>query len=155
MLPKYLLALQNFAFVINQKKAKKKFKYILPLKNAGFSFSETKDLGIMIGRRLWNNTFIGSKERNKGGRPKVSSILINEIKNFFDKNSTMAPNRFLKLQQKNVMYRNSTFIEDFRSFLYNDNLSFCSFKNYIPKYIKKPCRLTDLCMYCQLNKVRI
>ena len=155
LLPKYHLALQNFASVINQKKLKKKFKYILPLKNAGLSYKEIKHLGVMIGRRLWHNTFPGSQKRNKGGRPKISPNLIKEIKNFFDKNTTIAANRFLKLQNKNVMYRTSTFVDDFRNFLYKDNLSFCSFKNYVPKYIKKPCRLTDLCMYCQLYKVRI
>jgi len=65
-----------------------------------------------------------------------------------------AANRILKLQRKNAMYRQSTFRDYFNNFEFKKKLSFSSFYKYIPKFIKKPQRLTDLCSFCQLLKVK-
>ena len=51
------------------------------------------------------------------------------------------------------MYRRFTFIDAYREFMYKENISLSSFKKYVPHNIKKPHRLSDLCAYCQLNKV--
>jgi len=155
LVPKLVRLIRNFSEIFNKKKQKKKFKYLNPLKKAGFSFKEAKQFGFMASKWLWQH--LSGGERNLGGRPKLLPIYSYEIKKYFEENCTVAANRFLKLHQKNAFYRHSTLIEAFRKFspLNNslDMISFTSFKKYIPKYIKKPHRLSDLCAYCVTNKV--
>jgi len=100
---------------------------------------------------LWNSNL--SLKRNLGGRPKIKLDQQKSIASFFNKNSTIAANRFLKLQNANARYRLFTLKDGYNKFLQRNDVKFASFYKYAPKYIKRPARLTDLCSYCQLNKV--
>ena len=53
------------------------------------------------------------------------------IESFHQENSSLAANRFLKLQNTDARYRNKTLTDDFSSFKLNDYLSFSSFYKYI------------------------
>ena len=68
-------------------------------------------------------------------------------------NSSIAANRYLKRHSTSVMYRNSTIIEAHRTFAFRKAVPFSSFYKYIEKKFKKPHRLSDLCDYCEENKV--
>jgi len=151
MCPTLIKALSNFSKIYNLKKQKKKHKYLLQLKNAGITFSEATQFGYKINYYIWRTNLI--KERNSGGRPKIKQLFKEEIQNHVDDRSTLAVNRFLKLQNENVKYRNFTFKDIYRTFLYHDNISFSTFRNYIPIYIKNHHRLSDLCNYCENYRV--
>jgi hypothetical protein len=151
LVPELVETLMNYAKIFNSKKQKKKYKYLLPLKQAGFSKKEALYFGFKVSKWLWDQNI--SKKRNNGGRPKINALFTEKIRNFFLENSTEAANRFLKLQGKNAMYRRFTFIDAYREFMYKENISLSSFKKYVPHNIKKPHRLSDLCAYCQQNKV--
>lgn len=143
-----ILSLVN---LFNNEKRKKKFKYLRLMKEAGFTFTEIKALGFRTSYKLWNSDM--TKPRNLGGRPKLSQNFISVINKFFLNNSLYASNRFLKLQEKNVMFRQTTFRNAFNSLSCKNEFSFSSFYKYTPKFIKKPQRITDLCNFCFHMKV--
>lgn len=62
---KYKIAMKGYAEIFNNAKIKKKHQYIFPIRWAGFSFSQAKELGFDIKRKLWLNCLNRSK-RNKG-----------------------------------------------------------------------------------------
>ena len=140
-----------FSNIFNEKKLKKKYKYLYPLKRVGFSLRETNLLGFNVGKRLWNSNL--EKKRNIGGRPKLSNFLSKEIKNYFDNKSTFAANRILKKENENVKFRQFTLSDGFNKFAFKDEMSFSTFLKYTPKYIKQPTRLSDLCSLCHVYKV--
>jgi len=145
--------MNNFSKLFNTEKTKLKHMLLDPIKSAGFSAYEAKKFGFNFSTKLWKSDL--KKKRNLGGRPKIKVYFKKALQSFFEENSTLAPNRFLKLQNNNVRYRNKTLKDSFNSIKdsFSDFISFSSFYKYLPKYIKQPYRLTDLCSYCQLNKV--
>lgn len=141
----------SLACLFNNEKRNKKYKYLRLVKDAGFSLKETKALGFKTSYKLWKSDL--TKDRNPGGRPKLEKNFISEIKNYFLNNSLFASNRFLKLQEKNAMFRQTTFRNAFNSLSSKKDFSFSSFYKYTPRFVKKPQRITDLCNYCFHLKV--
>jgi hypothetical protein len=115
------------------------------------SYNELRKFGFKFSKHLWKTNL--KLKRNLGGRPKIKHFFVNSIDSYFKENSTIAPNRFLKLQNKNAMFRQKTFSDAYNCYPLKDNLSFSTFYKNVPKFIKKPERLSDLCPYCYLNKV--
>ena len=67
--------------------------------------------------------------------------------------STIAANRYLKKIDKNAYYCSISMIEAFSKFEFNNTMSFSTFYKYIGDQFKKPHRFSDLCDYCEKNKV--
>ena len=84
-----------------------------PLKSAGFSYYEAKKFGFKFSEKLWKTNL--RKKRNPGGRPQIDPYLKNSVHSYFEENSTIAANRFLKLQKTNARYRNKTLKNSFTS----------------------------------------
>lgn len=148
---KSVYALNFVSKIYNKEKPKLKCKLLDPIKSAGFSIKEAKAFGFKFCKKFWRSNL--KLKRNLGGRPAVKGYFKKLIESFHQENSSLAANRFLKLQNTDARYRNKTLTDDFSSFKLNDYLSFSSFYKYMPKCIKKPHRKTDLCIYCQTNKV--
>jgi hypothetical protein len=148
---KLLYAVNEYSSIFNQYKPKERYKYLIPIKKAGFTLIEANKLGFNVGKKLWKSNL--SLNRNKGGRPGLHLDYKNSIKSYFKMNCTVAPNRYLKLQQENVLYRNRTLKDSFNNFSQNSKISFSAFYKNMPKNVKSPHRLSDLCVYCHLNKV--
>lgn len=68
--------------------------------------------------------------------------------------SSIAANRYLKKIDKNAFYCNVSLVEAYIKFDLNSDLSFSTFNKYIGNQFKKPHRFSDLCEYCENNKVR-
>ena len=149
---KYVSALKNYANIFNSKKQKIKHKYIYPIRKAGFTMKEAIELDFKVCKRMWSNC-LNREKRNKGGKPKLKSFFIHKINSHLTKNSEIAANRFLKLQKENAMYRSVTISDAYNNYKYKENISLSTFYKYIGKKFKKFHRLTDLCCYCELNKV--
>ena len=69
--------------------------------------------------------------------------------------SSIAANRFLIKTQKNAFYCSVSLVEAFsryNSILYS-GISYSSFYKYVGDEFKKPHRFSDLCEYCENNKV--
>jgi hypothetical protein len=148
---KLLYAVKDFSTIFNENKPKDRYKYLIPIKKAGFTLIEANKLGFNVGKKLWKSNL--SLIRNKGGRPCLNLDTKNSIKSYFKMNCTVAPNRYLKLQKENVLYRNKTLKDSFNNFTQNCKISFSAFYKNMPKNVKSPHRLSDLCVYCHLNKV--
>ena len=71
--PKPTQALINLSTFINNRKQKEKHHFIRPLRLAGLSLEEAKELGYKISNDLWANC-LNSDERYLGGRPQVSNL---------------------------------------------------------------------------------
>jgi hypothetical protein len=69
--------------------------------------------------------------------------------------SSVAANRYLKKLQKNAFYCECSLVEAYSRFEYCSELSFSSFYKYLGDQFKKPHRYSDLCEYCEKNKVII
>jgi len=70
--------------------------------------------------------------------------------------SSIAANRYLKKLQKNAFYCECSLrIEAYSRFESSSELSFSSFYKYLGDEFKKPHRFSDLCEYCEMNKVII
>ena len=138
--------------IFNLKKQKSKHKYIYPIRKAGFTRKEALKLNFKVGKLMWTNC-LNRKKRNKGGKPKLKALFCKEIELHLENNSEIAANRFLKLQKTNAMYRFVTLKDAYNNFKYKENLSFSTFYSHIGKKFKKFHRLSDLCCYCELNKV--
>jgi hypothetical protein len=89
---------------------------------------------------MWKNCTNGLA-RNKGGRPSIDNFLIEDLNRHLKENSSVAANRFLKRENTNVFYRNSTKIEAFKKYRYNKIISLTSFKKYFHRKFKKPHRV--------------
>ncbi len=150
---KHILALRHFSTLFNTEKQKQKHKFISPIRKAGFSIKEASFLNFKVSQYLWKNCLVLNK-RKLGGRPKLDAFLISKINSHISANSSIAANRYLKRQSTSVMYRNSTIIESHRTFAFRKVVPFSSFYKYIEKKFKKPHRLSDLCDYCEENKVK-
>jgi hypothetical protein len=71
-----------------------------------------------------------------------------------EKISSVAANRYLKKMQKNAFYCECSLIEAYSRFESSSDLSFSSFYKHLGDQFKKPHRFSDLCEYCEKNKVR-
>ena len=151
---KHTKALMLFSDIYNNKKSKCKHKYLYPIKEAGFSLSEARYFNFRVGKKLWKSCLIRN-QRNKGGIPKLNQLLVNKIRCHLNKNSSIAANRYLKLQNENARYRHTTIIQAYNTFAEKDKLSFSSFYKYLENIFKKPHRISDLCDYCEHKKVKI
>ena len=69
--------------------------------------------------------------------------------------SDIAANRYLKKLDKNAYYCQISLLEAYSKLEINTQLSFASFYKYVGDEFKKPHRFSDLCEYCEHNKVRI
>ena len=67
--------------------------------------------------------------------------------------SSIAANRYLKKIDKNAYYCNISLLEAYSKFGSNNQLSFSTFYKYLGPQFKKPHRFSDLCEYCENNKV--
>ena len=101
LVPRLVAALKKYSDIFNNKKPQKKYKYIRPIKEAGFTKSEAEKFGFKVSKWLWSSSM--NKERRKAGRPKLCSLFTDEIKNYFNNNCTIAANRYLKLQKCNFV----------------------------------------------------
>jgi hypothetical protein len=89
----------------------------------------------------------------KGGRKKLKNEIIGSINSHMLSLSSIAANRYLKKIDKNAFYCSVSTVEAFLKFENADNISFSTFYNYVGKEFKKPHRFSDLCEYCENNKV--
>jgi hypothetical protein len=64
---KLLYAVKDFSTIFNENKPKDRYKYLIPIKKAGFTLIEANKLGFNVGKKLWKSNL--SLIRNKGGRP--------------------------------------------------------------------------------------
>ncbi len=69
--------------------------------------------------------------------------------------SSIAANRYLIKLQKNACYCECSLVEAYSRFTTNstENISFSSFYKCVGDEFKKPHRFSDLCEYCEKNKV--
>lgn len=69
--------------------------------------------------------------------------------------NAIAANRFLRKEKTNAYYCSVPLVEAFNQFKldYSENISLSSFINYVPEKFKPPHRFSDLCSYCEKNKV--
>jgi len=65
LIRKYKNALKKFADIFNKAKPKEKHQYIYPIRSAGISFSNAKELGFYVKKKTWLNCFDQS-DRDKG-----------------------------------------------------------------------------------------
>ncbi len=67
--------------------------------------------------------------------------------------SSVASNRYLKRLDTNAYYSSVSLFEAYTKFPLKNEICFTSFYHYVSDKFKKPHRLTDMCDYCELNKV--
>jgi hypothetical protein len=67
--------------------------------------------------------------------------------------SSIAANRYLKKLDKNAYYCSISTVEAFLKFENSANISFSTFYKYVSDEFKKPHRFSDLCEFCEENKV--
>jgi len=156
-------ALEGFAELFGQSASKNKHKFIWPLKKAGFTYVEAHNLNFRVSRWLWNKCD-DQTERTNGGRMKVSNEIIKSLNDHIEKDSYVASNRFLKKINECAMYRHYALKDHYASFPAKrtsasrrknqvGKISYSSFYKYTSKKYKNPHRLTDMCKWCEQNKV--
>jgi len=91
----------------------------------------------------------------KGGRPRIDSNTIKSIAEHLNTMSEISANRFLRKEQENANILNVTLVEAFSKYENKDKISFSTFVNYIPPKFKPALKPTDLCNFCEKNKVSI
>ncbi len=67
--------------------------------------------------------------------------------------SNIAANRYLKKLKENAFYCSISIMEAYSKFESKTELSFSTFYKYLGDQFKKPHRFSDLCEYCEDNKV--
>ena len=149
---KHFRALSLFGEMYNTKKKKLKHKYLYPVRKAGFSILEAKNMNFLTNKYMWKSC-LNRRKRNNGGHPKLDNSLIEKINSRVAENSTIAANRYLKKQNQNALYRNSTLKEAYNNLPEKNKLSYSSFYLHLDNRFKKPHRLSDLCDYCEYKKV--
>ena len=154
LISKYELALKQFAKMFNNEKLKYKYKLLTPIRKAGLTKKQAEKLDFKISKRMWQSC-LNENVRNQGGRPKLDKSLIQRVNEHLDENSTTAANRFLKKQKSCAKYRSLTLRRCYESFHLKKSLSYSSFYKHIQKKYVKPHRFSDLCVYCENNKVNI
>ncbi|CAF1115489.1 unnamed protein product, partial [Brachionus calyciflorus] len=87
------------------------------------------------------------------GRKNLSSFYIESIEKHMQSISSIAANRYLKKCETNAFYSSVSFLQAYSSFLNKNEISFSSFYKYLSDKYKKPHRLSDLCDYCEINKL--
>ncbi len=80
-------------------------------------------------------------------------LVVNKINDYMEGISSIAANRYLKKINKNAFYCNISLLEAYTKFDLNTSISFSTFYKYIGDQFKKPHRFSDLCEYCEKNKV--
>ena len=144
-------ALRLFGKFCNEKRPN--FEYLRPLKQSGFTLKEARGLNFNFKYSEW---FDGSRIKRvlrKKGRPALDKNLVVALNQHVEKDSTVAANRFLKRLQTCAMYRHFAMVDHYKSFPSKINLSYSSFNKYTMKKYKKPHKLTDMCKWCEKNKV--
>lgn len=76
-----------------------------------------------------------------------------KINDYMSGISSIAANRYLKKCDKNAYYCSFSIVDAYMKYAGNNELSFSSFYKYIGDQFKKPHRFSDLCEYCEDNKV--
>jgi hypothetical protein len=154
----------EFGKIFEQTSSKNKHKFIRPVKKAGFSFTEAHDLNFGVSKWLWDKCMDHSI-RQTGGRKKHPAEIIKALNSHIDKDSYVASNRYLKKINECAMYRHYAMRNHFTNFPAKrtseairqksqyGTISYSSFYRYASKKYKKPHRLTDMCKWCELNKV--
>ena len=79
--------------------------------------------------------------------------MVQSINKHIENNSAVAANRFLKKQDQCARYREFPIRNYYENFLNKKKISYSSFIKHIGKKYKKPHRFSDLCKYCEHNKV--
>jgi hypothetical protein len=181
---KYLSALTNISNAVNDPKLvkiKSKHNFIRPLRLAGISLPDAREIGFECGKELWKSC-LDINDRNLGGRSRKSDLFIDEVKHHMEELSNIGSNRSVRMPvyadrdpfvifkkkkifdtYENVRYRQTTLKEAYRKFiepnnqlstdLIRQNAKFSTFYKYIDNRFKKPFRLTDLCDYCESAKI--
>lgn len=67
--------------------------------------------------------------------------------------SEIAANRYLKKQKTSAYYCSVSLLQAYNEFEFRKDLSFSTFYSYVDAKYKKPHRISDLCDYCEKNKV--
>ena len=101
---------------------------------------------------MWTSC-LNINDRNQGGRPEISLLKVKQINDHLEKNSTVAANRFLKKLKVCANYRHLSLRESYQTMRNKEDVSYSTFYKKIQKKYKKPHRLSDLCRYCEVNKV--
>ena len=153
---KYTKALQGISEIYNNANLKKRHTYLYPLRNAGLSFLETKNLGFNVTSWSWKQC-LNRNDRKKGGRKALHESIEAKINSYMESKSSIAANRFLKKLDKNAYYCNIPLLEAYSKFDYTQDsgkpISFGTFYKYTGKQFKKAHRFSDLCDYCEKYKV--
>ena len=145
-------ALNTFADLFNGEKQKLKFKYLFPIKSSGLNINDARKLGFKVSKNMWKNCSNVLK-RNNGGRPKTLASVKKALNQHIESNSAVASNRYLKKLGTCVFYRNISIKASYENFKGKEMISYSGFYKHMQKKYKKPHRFTDLCEYCELNKV--
>jgi hypothetical protein len=150
---KYKVALRNYASLFNSTTQKRRHWLLKPMKKAKISVSECKLLGFKATYYMYNHCD-DSKERDKGGRNSINSVLKRNIELHMETISFVSPYRWLKKQNSNVFVRQTTITEAYDLFKekFGNSLSFTTFYKNVNEKFKKPYNLTDLCDYCELYR---
>ena len=69
--------------------------------------------------------------------------------------SSIAANRYLKKEKENAFYCQVSLAQAFAQYENPFQISFATFYKYVGAKFKNPHRFSDLCEYCEKNKVKI
>jgi len=170
---------------------KERHTIIRPIKKAGFTYSESRNLGFNISKKLWrtclnenprnlgeyivfqHELFIPLKFlilKNKGGRRRIDSKLIKDLRLHLKNNSRISSDRIIKNKtdciETPVRYLNDAKIELYKKLDFNQvhltkpysksTISKSTFDKYTKaeRYIKKIQRKTDVCDFCDWMRVK-
>ena len=152
LVSKQTKALKLFGQVFNENR---KWINAWPLKEAGFTLQQARGFNFNVSQWMWLNR--GQREEGKKtGRPAVDKNTIIALNKHIQKDSTPASNRFLRKLKVCAMYRHFSIRNHYKTFVgppRKEKLSYSSFYKYMIKKYKKPHRLTDMCKWCEKNKV--
>jgi len=146
------IALKNYSVLYNNAKQKEKYKYAFPLRESGIKYKDALKLGFKITKYMWKKC-LDNTERAVGGRKKTKKWLVDSINKHLKNLSSIASNRYLKKSNSNAYYSSVSFLEAYNRFPLRNIISFSTFYANISPIYKKPYRFTDLCEYCESNKV--
>jgi hypothetical protein len=133
--------------------------------------SQVRGLGYKVSKRTWNNAMHHAKTKGVGAevdppkRPPSKSLAPETAKSIVDfvtKHSKHCPNRFVTVKKKQVAVMEMEGLSTpllidlesvrtlWRMFSQETNITVAesTFRNYIPKWFKKPKRKTDMCGIC-------
>jgi hypothetical protein len=149
---KYENAFVNLSSIFKSEEKYEKYKYAFQIRNAGLKRLEAAKIGFNFSSYMWKRCkFYGP--RKNFGRKAIKFLLRQKIETHMKSISSIAANRYLKKCESNAYYSSVPLVQAYNSFKYKDYLSFSSFYKYVSDKFKKPHRFSDLCDYCEINKV--